>query len=223
MIPEPAALDAVQPSDRIGRTRGRSAHSARSSAASRTRATRSRSCCSTRRPSRSSWSAVHFDNWFVWIAAFLLMGRAHAQFAALMHEAAHRLLVPQPQDQRLRRPLVPRLPVVHADRLVPARPHGAPPRRVRPRRTRHPAVPRLPDLARRRCAASSSATRPGSTGWKLFKGLLRRRASEEPGDPLPGARDRRHATRLHRDRHRAAAIRGSTSFSGSRRISPCGA
>ena len=27
-----------------------------------------------------------------WVAAFLLMGRAHAQFASLMHEAAHRLL-----------------------------------------------------------------------------------------------------------------------------------
>ena len=36
--------------------------------------------------------AVRLDNWFVWIAAFVLMGRAHAQFAALMHEAAHRLL-----------------------------------------------------------------------------------------------------------------------------------
>jgi len=36
--------------------------------------------------------AVHFDNWLVWIAAFILMGRALAQFTALMHEAAHRLL-----------------------------------------------------------------------------------------------------------------------------------
>lgn len=27
-----------------------------------------------------------------WLAAFLMMGRAHAQFASLMHEAAHRLL-----------------------------------------------------------------------------------------------------------------------------------
>jgi fatty acid desaturase len=36
--------------------------------------------------------AVHFNLWFVWIAAFILMGRAHAQFASLMHEAAHRLL-----------------------------------------------------------------------------------------------------------------------------------
>jgi fatty acid desaturase len=37
-------------------------------------------------------AAVWFDNWFVWALAFVLMGRAHAQFAALMHEAAHRLL-----------------------------------------------------------------------------------------------------------------------------------
>jgi fatty acid desaturase len=36
--------------------------------------------------------AVHFDVWYVWIAAFLLMGRALAQLTALMHEAAHRLL-----------------------------------------------------------------------------------------------------------------------------------
>jgi fatty acid desaturase len=30
--------------------------------------------------------------WWLWPVAFVLMGRAHAQFAALMHEAAHRLL-----------------------------------------------------------------------------------------------------------------------------------
>src|SRR5436305_3950800 len=36
--------------------------------------------------------AVWLNNPFVWIAAFLLMGRAHAQVAALMHEAAHRML-----------------------------------------------------------------------------------------------------------------------------------
>ena len=37
-------------------------------------------------------AAVWIDNLFVWALAFVLMGRAHAQFAALMHEAAHRLL-----------------------------------------------------------------------------------------------------------------------------------
>jgi fatty acid desaturase len=36
--------------------------------------------------------AVRIDNVFVWIAAFVLMGRTHAQFAAMMHEAAHRML-----------------------------------------------------------------------------------------------------------------------------------
>jgi len=30
--------------------------------------------------------------WWAWPIAFVLMGRAHAQFAALMHESAHRLL-----------------------------------------------------------------------------------------------------------------------------------
>src|SRR3954447_15473925 len=37
-------------------------------------------------------AAVWIDKWLVWALAFLLMGRAHAQFAALMHEAAHRML-----------------------------------------------------------------------------------------------------------------------------------
>ena len=37
-------------------------------------------------------AAVWLDNPFMWVATFVLMGRAHAQFAALMHEAAHRLL-----------------------------------------------------------------------------------------------------------------------------------
>jgi len=36
--------------------------------------------------------AARLNNPITWIVAFLLMGRAHAQFASLMHEAAHRLL-----------------------------------------------------------------------------------------------------------------------------------
>ena len=35
--------------------------------------------------------AVRFGPW-TWLPIFILMGRAHAQFASLMHEAAHRLL-----------------------------------------------------------------------------------------------------------------------------------
>ena len=37
------------------------------------------------------WAAVRWSPWAV-APAFVLMGRAHAQFASLMHEAAHRLL-----------------------------------------------------------------------------------------------------------------------------------
>ena len=38
------------------------------------------------------WAAVRIDNPFVWVLAFVLMGRASAQFASLSHEAAHRTL-----------------------------------------------------------------------------------------------------------------------------------
>lgn len=37
-------------------------------------------------------AAAKLNHLAVWVIAFLLMGRAHAQFASLMHEAAHRLL-----------------------------------------------------------------------------------------------------------------------------------
>lgn len=37
------------------------------------------------------YATVRWSPW-VWPLAFVLMGRAHAQFASLMHEAAHRLL-----------------------------------------------------------------------------------------------------------------------------------
>ena len=37
-------------------------------------------------------SAVRINHFVTWALAFLLMGRAHAQFLSLMHEAAHRLL-----------------------------------------------------------------------------------------------------------------------------------
>lgn len=39
-----------------------------------------------------AWAAVAVDHPVVWVLAVVLMGRMHAVFAALMHEAAHRLL-----------------------------------------------------------------------------------------------------------------------------------
>ncbi|MFM8664029.1 MAG: hypothetical protein ACKODI_09355, partial [Acidimicrobiaceae bacterium] len=38
------------------------------------------------------WVALVVNNPLVYVAAFLLIGRTHAQLLALMHEAAHRLL-----------------------------------------------------------------------------------------------------------------------------------
>lgn len=38
------------------------------------------------------WLAARLGHPASWVLAFLLMGRAHAQFASLMHEAAHRTL-----------------------------------------------------------------------------------------------------------------------------------
>ena len=37
------------------------------------------------------WATIRFGPW-AWPIGFVLMGRTHAQFASLMHEAAHRLL-----------------------------------------------------------------------------------------------------------------------------------
>ena len=51
----------------------------------------------------------------------------------------------EPAGQRFRRPVAARVPVVHLDRRLPPRAHGAPPPGVRPRRARHPALRRLPD------------------------------------------------------------------------------
>lgn len=41
-----------------------------------------------------AWLAVALHHPIAYVVAFVLMGRAHAQFASLMHEAAHRLLFP---------------------------------------------------------------------------------------------------------------------------------
>ena len=38
------------------------------------------------------WLAIRLQNILMYAVAFVLMGRAHAQFASLMHESAHRLL-----------------------------------------------------------------------------------------------------------------------------------
>ena len=116
--------------------------------------------------------AVWLDNWFMWIAAFLLMGRAHAQFAALMHEAAHRLLF---RNKRIND---------WVGRWLLGYPSFTPTDLYRRGHMAHhreefgPDEPDIPlyrgypiskDSLRRKLVRDAT----GQTGWKLFKGLLR--------------------------------------------------
>jgi fatty acid desaturase len=125
------------------------------------------------------WLAIRLDNPFAWIAAFLLMGRAHAQFAALMHEAAHRLLF---RNRRVNdwvgRWLLgfPSLTPIdlyrrghmnhHRDEFGPNEPDIA----------LYRGYPISRDSLRRKLVRDGT----GQTGFKLLKGLLRGVASPEP-------------------------------------------
>lgn len=118
------------------------------------------------------WFTVWIDKWYVWIAAFLLMGRAHAQFAALMHEAAHRMLFRNkaindwvgrwllgfpsftPIDTYRRGHMA-----HHRDEFGPDEPDIP----------LYRGYPIAKDSMRRKLWRDAR----GSTGWKLFKGLFR--------------------------------------------------
>ena len=134
-----------------GHRSGRARRCGRSSGASRRSATRWAS--SAPRPRRSAIivAAVWIGRWWAYLLAFLL-GRAHAQLAALMHEAAHRLLF------RNRRPTTGSVVGCSATRpsrhrRVPPGPHGAPPRGVRPEEPDMPSTSATPSRPTR-CAAS---------------------------------------------------------------------
>jgi fatty acid desaturase len=116
--------------------------------------------------------AVWLDNPFVWIAAFLLMGRAHAQLAALMHEAAHRMLF---RNRRVND---------FVGRYVLGFPSFTPIdlyRRSHMAHHRQEFGPDEPDIPLYRGYPISHASlrrklfrdATGRTGWKLFKGLIR--------------------------------------------------
>jgi len=115
--------------------------------------------------------AVHFDNWFVWIAAFLLMGRAHAQFAALMHEAAHRLLFRNRKiNDFVGRWLLgfPSFTPIDAYRRGHMAHHREEFGPDEPDIPLYRGYPISRDSLRRKLVRDAR----GSTGWKLFKGLL---------------------------------------------------
>ncbi len=141
-------------------------------------------------------------------SGFLLMGRAHAQFASLMHEAAHRLLFSNRRANDLVGRWLLGYPSFTPTDALPPGAHGPPPRGVRARRARHPAVRRLPDHRRRviapqadprrrRAAPAGSCsraqlrgcTRPtsrsGRTIWKIL-GVPGGAARRAPSRPAPG-------------------------------------
>jgi fatty acid desaturase len=116
--------------------------------------------------------AVWIDHPVTWVAAFLLMGRAHAQVAALMHEAAHRMLF----RTKAINDFVGRW-IVGFPAFTPIDSY----RRGHMAHHREEFGPNEPDLAlyrgypipkdsfRRKLVRDAT----GRTGWKLFLGLFR--------------------------------------------------
>ncbi len=172
--------------------------------------------------------AVHFDdwqvwsNWLVWIAAFVLMGRAHAQFAALMHEAAHRLLFRNRKaNDFVGRWLLgfPSFTPIDAYRRGHMAHHREEFGPDEPDIPLYRGYPISKDSMRRKLVRDAT----GRTGWKLFKGLLGAVRSESAPVRFQARVHRRVAARADRDRRSRCTTRGCISCSGSRRISPCGA
>ena len=125
-------------------------------------------------------AAVWIGQWWSYLLAFLLMGRAHAQLAALMHEAAHRLLFRNkaandwvgrwllgypsfsPTDQYRRAHMA-----HHREEFGPEEPDLP----------LYVGYPIPPDSFRRKLWRDAT----GQTGWKLLKGLFGATRSADAG------------------------------------------
>jgi fatty acid desaturase len=124
-------------------------------------------------------AAVWIDNLFVWALAFVLMGRAHAQFAALMHEAAHRLLFRNRQLNDwvgrwlLGFPSFTPIDLYRRGHMAHHRDEFGPD---------EPDIPLYRGYPIARASMRRKLTRDatGRTGIKLFKGLLRGVRAAEP-------------------------------------------
>jgi fatty acid desaturase len=118
------------------------------------------------------WLAVWLNNPFVWVAVFLLMGRAHAQFAALMHEAAHRLLFRNRKANDwvgrwlLGYPSFTPIDLYRRGHMAHHREEFGP---DEPDIPLYRGYPISKDSFRRKLVRDAT----GQTGWKLLKGLLR--------------------------------------------------
>jgi len=179
MIPDPDLLDAVRPTDHITPA-GRPTPEFREEL---------RRIPNTRNAFAVAllWAqtvaivvlAVRLDNWFVWAAAFVLMGRAHAQFAALMHEAAHRLLFRNRNiNDFVGRWLLgfPSFTPIDAYRRGHMAHHRDEFGPDEPDIPLYRGYPISRDSMRRKLVRDAT----GRTGWKLFKGLLGAVRSETP-------------------------------------------
>ncbi len=131
------------------------------------------------------WFAVWADRWpvarwFVWAIVFVLMGRAHAQFAALMHEAAHRLLFRSKKWNDwvgrwlLGYPSFTPIDLYRRGHMAHHREEFGP---DEPDIPLYRGYPIQRDSLRRKLVRDAT----GRTGWKLFKGLLRGVRAPGPG------------------------------------------
>jgi len=179
MLPEPAALDQFEPGERLA-ANGRPVGAFRDELRRIPNVRNAGAVIAVYAQTVAIIvAAVHFDNWFVWIAAFLLMGRAHAQIAALMHEAAHRLLF----RNRNVNDFVGRW-FLGFPAFTPIDSY----RRAHMAHHRDEFGPDEPDIPLYRGYPITKASMRrklirdarGSTGWKLFKGLLRAPWSKDP-------------------------------------------
>ncbi len=123
------------------------------------------------------WAAVA---WFPWaiIPAFVVMGRTHAQFASLMHEAAHRLLFSSKRLNDVAGRWLLGFPTFTSTDAY---------RRVHMAHHRQEFGPDEPDIALYRGYPITSASlrrklvrdATGRTGVKLMRGLLANRTSSD--------------------------------------------
>ena len=117
-------------------------------------------------------AAARINHIVMWVLAFLLMGRMHAQFLSLMHEAAHRLLFSHKQTNDFVGNWLLGYPVMTSTQAY---------RRVHMAHHKREFGPNEPDIplyanypispASLRRKLVRDAT--GQTGWKLLRGQMR--------------------------------------------------
>src|SRR5262245_23974784 len=172
MLPDPAALTGFTPTDRLaanGRPQGEFREELR-------RIPNVRNAfavaCLYAQTIGIIVLAVVINHPVTWVLAFLLMGRAQAQFAALMHEAAHRLLF---RNRRVNDwvgrwllgfPSFTPIDLYRRGHMAHHRDEFGP---DEPDIPLYRGYPITRDSFRRKLVRDAT----GRTGWKLFKGLLR--------------------------------------------------